>query len=101
MYVFIQDNFKTARGNFSRVLDVSCEKCSKHVAYYQKDGLGTLKRMYVDRFVDFTPSGERLFCPSCNFELGVLTTYMKENRPAYRLFQSSVNKKIVSRHLIK
>jgi hypothetical protein len=78
------------------VLDVCCESCGAHITYYQKDGPGILKRMYVDRFIDFSPNGKDLVCESCDRVLGSLINYKKEDRPAYRLFVGSVTKRLVS-----
>jgi hypothetical protein len=91
-----RDHYNQARGGWSRVLDVSCEKCSQHICFYQKDGPGPLKRMYIDRIIDVQSSTDRLICDHCQHELGVATTYEKEQRPAYRLFQDAVTKKIVA-----
>lgn len=96
MYKFKNDKFKKNRGGSSRVLCVTCEGCGGHLVYYQKDGPGILKRMYVDRFIDTIPDGDDLKCQSCERILGVLINYKKENRMAYRLFVGAVNKKIVS-----
>ncbi|HWT39897.1 MAG TPA: hypothetical protein VN081_01295 [Dongiaceae bacterium] len=101
MYKFQNDKYRKNRGGTSRVLDITCDHCETHVTYYQKDGPGMLKRMYVDRFIDKTPTGDRLMCESCQRELGVLFTYKKENRLAYRLFAGAVVKKIVSRDKMK
>jgi hypothetical protein len=97
MYKFKNDSYQKSRGGTSRVLDVSCEHCNNHVAYYQKDGPGVLKRVYVDRFIDIVPSGNNLVCMNCKRQLGTLIDYKKEERPAYRLFVGAVTKKIVSR----
>ena len=96
MYKFQKDKYQKNRGGTSRVLDVLCEHCKKHVAYYQKDGPGILKRMYVDRFIDIKPIDYELICANCKRQLGVLINYKKEDRPAYRLFVGSVCKKIIS-----
>ncbi len=90
------DKYSQARGGWSRVLDIICEKCAKHVCYYQKDGPGPLKRMYIDRIIGNVPVSKILECPSCGHELGVQITYKKENRPAYRLFQDSVKKRVTT-----
>lgn len=95
MYRFKRDEFQKARGGRSRVLDVCCEACSAHVAYDQKDGSGILKRMYIDRFIDVTPSGAELTCGSCHQILGTFTEFKKENRPAYRLYVGAITKKII------
>ena len=96
MYKFKRDRYQKNRGGTSRVLDVSCDHCDGHVAFYQKDGPGMLKRMYVDRFIDGKPSGKSLNCPTCERELASEMTYKKEDRPAYRLFAGSVHKKIIA-----
>jgi len=89
------DKYSQARGGWSRKLEITCEKCNSHVCYYQKDGPGPLKRMYLDRIMGLKPNTSKLECSNCGNELGLKITYAKENRPAYRLFQNSVNKKIV------
>lgn len=100
MYKVQNDKYRKSRGGTSRILAVSCEGCGSHLTYYQKDGPGTLKRMYVDRFIDTRPTGSELVCKSCGRVLGVLITYKKEDRSAYRLFAGSVTKKIVRRDSI-
>ena len=57
--------------------------------------------MYVDRIIGFKPTASKLVCSNCGNVLGLKTTYAKENRQAYRLFQSSVNKKMVKRATAK
>jgi hypothetical protein len=89
------DKYKKARGGWSRILDVSCESCGAHTCFYQKDGPGLLKRMYVDRMSDLQPDTESLRCSRCGEPLGTKMVYKKEDRPAYRLYIGSVTKKIV------
>jgi len=96
MYKFKHDRYQKNRGGSSRVLDVTCDHCEGHVAFYQKDGPGILKRMYVDRFIDVKPSGKSLTCPHCDRELGQEMTYKKEDRAAYRLFAGAVHKKVIA-----
>jgi hypothetical protein len=94
---FKNDKYKKSRGGYSRFLDISCEHCGNHLFYYQKDGPGILKRMYVDRI---SQSGgikldTNLICPKCYRVLAALFIYEKENRPALRLFVGAITKKIV------
>ena len=98
MYKLQKDKYQKSRGGYSRVLDITCEHCKAHIAYYQKDGPGILKRMYEDRFIDIKPNGDDLKCKSCDRTLGVRINYKKENRAAYRLFVGSVAKKAVSQN---
>jgi len=90
------DKYKKARGGYSRLLNISCQKCGKQVCQYQKDGPGNLRRMYLDRISDKkVPILEKsLSCPEGHI-IGVKIIYEKENRPAFRLFVDSVIKKIV------
>lgn len=90
-----RDIYSRARGGWSRILDIRCENCSTHLCYYQKDGPGHLKRMYIDRMINFTTSDSELACKNCSTSLGVKTVYKKENRLAYRLFAGAVKKKII------
>ena len=89
-----KDKYRKARGGHSRLLDLSCAKCGAHLFYYQKDGPGILKRTYLDRIVGMKISKSKLICPKCKELLGVPIIYKKENRPAIRLFEGSVSKKI-------
>ncbi len=93
---FKNDQFKNARGNYSRLLKLSCDKCDSFVCNYQKDGPGNLRRLYIDRISNpaIKISGTKLMC-ECGHLLGIKIIYKKEDRPAYRLFVDAVNKKII------
>jgi hypothetical protein len=97
MYKFKKDRYRKTRGGRSNVLDIKCSKCGIHITYYQKDGPGILKRMYIDRFIDQKPIGQSFACRKCGRTLGTYIVYEKENRPAYRLFVGAVTKKIISK----
>ena len=91
------DKYKKARGGYSRILDIVCSKCSKHLFYYQKDGPGILKRAYLDRIIE--PSFSRkskLSCSKCGEILGIPMVYKKENRLAIRFFEGAVAKKTIN-----
>lgn len=96
MYKLKQDKFRKTRGGYSRLLAVRCEKCNELLCYYQKDGPGPLKRIYIDRIIKtYADAGVKLACHICGHILGVRYIYEKEKRPAYRLFEGSVKKKII------
>lgn len=90
------DKYRKTRGGRSRMLEIRCEKCNSLVCYYQKDGPGILKRIYIDRI--FNPkvsvSGKNFVCSKGHL-LGVKIIYAKEKRPAFYLFVGSIKKKIV------
>jgi len=100
------DQYKKNRGGYSRLMDISCEGCGTHLCFYQKDGPGILKRMYLDRIyksdsysgLEHTKLSKlpQLICKECGRHLGMPINYEKENRSAFRLFQGSVIKKIAS-----
>jgi hypothetical protein len=95
--VFRTDRYRRTRGGYSRLLQISCEKCGSLICCYQKDGSGSLRRMYLDRMSEpkISISAKTLSCPKGHI-LGVKTVYEKESRPAYRLFVEAVRKKIIS-----
>lgn len=109
---FKKDEYRAARGGRSEMLDLRCDRCGKHVALYQKDGPGPLKRMYLDRI--FKPAAladlatvtsvkklRNLTCSGCGEELGIPMIYDKEERLAFKLFESVISKKKVSLSAIK
>jgi len=93
---FKNDKYKKARGGYSRLLKISCQKCGADICMYQKDDPGNLRRMYIDRISDpkVSISKKDLSCSKGHL-LGVKTIYEKEKRPAFRLFVDSVVKKII------
>ena len=91
-----KDKYRRARDGYSRLLKISCERCGNIVALYQKDGPGPLKRMYLDRIIEPSNVVEKSFtCGKCKHLLGVRYIYEKEKRPAFRLFEGAVTKKIM------
>ena len=96
-----KDAYRAARGGRSQLFDLSCERCGSHVALYQKDGPGPLKRIYLDRI--HAPAAlsagtsvrkmSDLVCTKCGEQLGIPMIYEKEGRIAYKLFQSVIAKK--------
>lgn len=97
MYKFKKDTYKDNRGNWSRVLEITCHFCKTHICFYQKDGSGILKRSYLDRFIDIKPPKSKLFrCKNCDEILGIYQPYKKENnRPAFSWLVGAFEYKIV------
>ena len=93
----MNDRYRKSRGGYSRLLALYCAGCTKYLLQYQKDGTGSLKRLYLDRIVK--PSNllnnKSIKCSACKRMIGTLYKYKKENRPAFRLYQDAVSKKIV------
>ncbi|HVF69603.1 MAG TPA: hypothetical protein VNA13_03490 [Xanthomonadales bacterium] len=96
------DKYRKSRGGYSRLLEISCAKCGSRLLFYQKDGPGILKRVYLDRIYDIeVKDTPKLFCSNCKVNIGTLIIYEKENRPAFKLLFGSVTKKIVKANKIK
>lgn len=102
---FKSDKYKRVRGGYSRLLDIQCANCTKHLFFYQKDGPGILKRMYLDRiFESNLYSGlekkslkdiPQFICPYCSELLGIPYIYKKEQRLVLRPLVGGIIKKIV------
>ena len=92
-FSFKKDKYKSARGGYSRLLNVCCRKCWSVIVVYQKDGPGNLRRLYFDRI--FSPEDlaglqtlsienvPDLKCKKCNRILGTPYVYPKEKRNAF------------------
>ncbi|MEI7653597.1 MAG: hypothetical protein WCJ70_05010 [bacterium] len=101
MIQIIKDTFYTTRGSKSKILALFCAgtHCGQTpFLIYQKDDYpGLMKRLYVDRCIAPRIEPETyLTCPTCKQKLGLLYTYEKENRIAYKLFAFEVQKKVIS-----
>lgn len=102
--VFKRDKYKSARGGYSRLLNLHCRKCNNVFAVYQKDGPGNLRRLYMDRIM--APDKlvglqqknikdiQSIKCDKCGFIVGVPYIYQKEKRKAFRVFQDAIIKSI-------
>ena len=80
-----KDRFLKMKGGTSKVLAVACERCGSCILTYQKDGIGGLKRCYLDRIlappvlaalhseplITNTKSMPRLTCSGCGAVIGV------------------------------
>ncbi len=99
-----KDNYRRVRGGSSKFLNISCSQCGAFIALYQKDGIGSLKRMYLDRISSpeilvqlKDVSLEKipvLTCANCKQVIGIPFLYEKEKRPSFRMIIGSFSKKI-------
>lgn len=90
------DKYRRTRGGYSRLLDITCQKCDSGICLYQKDGPGNLRRMYLDRISENkVPLSDKNLNYKNGHLVGIKIIYEKENRPAFRLFVDSVKKKII------
>ncbi len=104
-YLIKKDKYNSKRGGYSRIVAVYCKICGNKIAEYQKDGSGSLKRMYLDRIVapkEMTGLQEKEFrelgalvCRGCNELLAIPYVYKYEKRKAYKIFQDCVFVKII------
>jgi hypothetical protein len=99
-----KDRYTKARGGSSKLLSIFCAQCHNEVLLYQKDGPGSLIRMYTDKIrapeelvekvngfekkSDMTP----LECFKCNALLGTPMVYDREDRLAFRVVNGAIRK---------
>ena len=93
-YSLKNDAFRAARGGYARLLNIHCRKCERFLFVYQKDGSGNIRRLYRDRILGMEKTLPVLNCTNCKELLETFITYHKESRPAYRLYQDAVIKKV-------
>ena len=104
IYTIKSDRYQKERlklGGETKMLDISCADCQTKIMVYQKDGMGDLKRCYLDRIGwlhEGVGIGEdthsqvdslektMLCCPNCKVNIGSPMIYDKENRSAIRMF---------------
>src|SRR3989339_190304 len=96
-----KDKYVNAHGGNLHFLDLYCSRCWQHFALYQKDGRGSLIRLYLDRILDpkelselhLKSTGKKdmpnLKCPKCNLLIGTPMVYKLERRLAFRLIRGS------------
>lgn len=105
-YRLKKDRFQRMKGGISRILAVCCGRCGTQVVVYQKDGIGRLKRCYLDRILD--PPGlaslesnprvtapkfmPQLACTKCANILGVPTRH-HSGRLAFHLLAGAFSKR--------
>ena len=102
---FKKDRYSKARGGNSNFLDIYCSKCNQHLLLYQKDGHGSLLRLYLDRIFNpeklallFHQCSEKkdvpnLICENCNSLIAVPMIYVSEQRLAFKLIHGTFVKK--------
>lgn len=99
------DKYRKARGGTARFLTIRCAQCSELLMIYQKDGLGSLLRCYLNRI--FYPDNLEelqyqrnltvrtmppLACRFCGQVAGRGMHY-EDGRLAYRLVPGTFSKK--------
>lgn len=90
-----KDKYFENRKGYSQIYSIHCAKCDELLTYYQKDGGGHIKRLYLDRInnpiykQDFSID-KKISCHKCGSLIGLGYLYNKEQRPAYKLFEQSI-----------
>lgn len=104
-FTFKNDQYRKARGNRTRLVNLFCRACGEMIMVYQKDDYpGRLRRLYFDR-IFFPPklaglelrrltAVPVLKCPKCKEDLGTPYIYKKENRKAFKVYQDALTKKV-------
>lgn len=91
---FKKDRYTRARKGNSKLFEISCSKCGSKILTYQKDGIGSLQRLYFDRISECEiKDTQKLKCSKCSNLIGVFMIYKPESREAFRLIRGSFSKK--------
>lgn len=100
-----KDKYRKTRGGQSTYLTISCAACNTSILLYQKDGPGTLYRMYLDRILappeladlQHTCAAKEdmpnLTCPHCDAVIATPMVYSRERRLALRVIKGRLAKK--------
>jgi YgiT-type zinc finger domain-containing protein len=106
-FMLKKDKYKSARGGHSKLLNLYCRKCNSIVAVYQKDGPGSLLRLYFDRILSPTElvglqvknikDVPALKCKNCGEIIASPYIYPPEKRKAFRLYHDAVIKRLLKR----
>lgn len=100
-----RDKYVSSRDGNSHLLELYCSKCGQYLVLYQKDGLGALLRLYVDRIFEPKEIAQlqtknmtkddlpKLRCKNCDSLVGLPMIYEPEQRLAFRLIRGSFVKK--------
>jgi len=98
------DRYRQARGGNSKILNLYCTLCGSFIVQYQKDGPGSLIRMYLDRIIGpaellqaygsarSTNDMQNLLCPGCQTCVATPMLYLAEKRLALRVRPGSLLK---------
>ncbi len=92
------DQYRKSRPGQIRFYNLYCTSCGHHVCLYQKDGRGSLIRLYNDRVVApddvMQPNPRELRCKHCSTLLGTAYIYEKEQRPAFSILPGAIARKV-------
>jgi ribosomal protein S27E len=103
-YAIRKDGYLKARGNTAKFLRIKCSKCDRDILLYQKDGPGSLIRLYKDRIaappelvaeqggISAKDEMRGLACPNCGSLVAVPMIYEPEKRLAYRVIPGTIRK---------
>jgi ribosomal protein S27AE len=98
-----RDRYFKVRGGYAVFYNLFCSGCGEYIALYQKDGPGSLLRLYLDRMLEpkeFSniqyeiekSNVSTLTCGKCKTLLGVPMIYELEKRLAFRLIRGTLRK---------
>ncbi|EKD59041.1 MAG: hypothetical protein ACD_56C00004G0002 [uncultured bacterium] len=99
-HVAKKDKYSRARGGNSVFYSLLCANCGEFLLVYQKDGIGSMVRLYADRISGafdmkkIQQSKQKsdlpvLKCGKCGLVVGVPIVYEPENRLAFRLVRGT------------
>lgn len=102
-----KDKYSRARGGNSIFYSLSCSSCEEFLLVYQKDGIGNMLRLYIDRIsgseslkklqsIENKADLPILKCEKCGLVIGVPMIYAPEKRLAFRLVRGAFKKEYLA-----
>jgi len=89
----IKDKYLQKRGGSAKILNIYCQKCFNKLFTYQKDGVGQLKRCYINRITDnIKLIDNALYCPKCKERIGFGIIHT-DKRQTIKLIRGTIIKK--------
>ncbi|MBP9817348.1 hypothetical protein KBC75_01150 [Candidatus Shapirobacteria bacterium] len=94
--LFTYDRYPQGRPT-SKKVEIKCINCATTQFIYQKDGSGTLEKLFLDLILDNpqVKNNQKLICPSCEKVLGTKFSHGSVNRLAFKLYPGSIYYKVV------
>lgn len=103
-----QDRYMRARGGKAKMVHIICAKCGEEVLSYQKDGIGFIKRCYLNRIMGpekwaglkddqsiIEPKNMTNLTCECGNIIGTPMRYI-DGRLAYRMDKGSFARKLAN-----
>ena len=94
--LFTYDRYPHGRP-VSKKVEIKCINCTAIQFSYQKEGNGTLEKLFLDLILDNNQikNNQKLVCAQCDKILGTKFSHGPANRLAFKLYPGSIYYKVL------